>query len=493
MSIVTQGTDAQGEQVNIQETVGLTASASASSSDEDAGADDVPTSGVATGGDTEIVDSTVQAHGNITDALTGTIVAVDPTTRIKTTTTDNISVTGTDDENDQDDETDIRTQSGAAGSSENDTANQTNSSTLVINSSGAENITETNPDGSSAERVHEHDRFRHRRAISASVNLARSADGTTTTTPSGTETGSSTSSDPAVGSSTWSNQPLDQTSLDSFASNAAPLSDVSASGAGTGGSTGTGGGSGSTGGNNGGSADGSTTPPAPIPGAEIPAIKTVVADLCDGAKEKQAAAPAKVKTTTPYADGTVDYLYDNGVILRLFPDKSMATITQNWAGSKDEPILMSIEIDYLSSPQVIMSINYIETGGLTVIKYPASEKGRGGIVQYAGAAEVIPSKIVPPNGATEKPTKASIIAKLENKLWPNGKGDGTELEISKEINEAIALAVTAKTDEGGIQPTEIGLKFIIEKIQKERAKPEPLPAKLKRAKDSKIAPIPQDK
>ncbi len=122
---------ALGEQVNIQETVGLTASASASSSDEDAGADDVPASGAATGGDTETVDSTVQAHGNITDTLTGTIVAVDPTTAIKTTTTDNISVTGTDDERDHDDETDVRTQSGGRPvHRKNDTANQTNSSTL---------------------------------------------------------------------------------------------------------------------------------------------------------------------------------------------------------------------------------------------------------------------------------------------------------------------------------------------------------------------------
>ncbi len=287
MSIVTQGTDTQGEQVNIQETVGLTASASATSSDEDAGADDVPTSGAATGGDTETVDATVQAHANIADTLTGTIIAVDPTTGIKTTTTDNISVTGTDDEHDQDDETDVRTQSGSAGSSENDTANQTNSSTLVINSSGTENVTQTNPDGSSA-GAPTNTTSSSTDTISASVNLARSADGTTTTTPSGTETGSSTSSNPAVGSSTWSNQPLDQTSLDSFASNAAPLSDVSASGAGTSGNSGSGGGSGSTSGGTSGSTGGTAAPSPPGPDAAEEAMETEEADLCDGAKDKQA-------------------------------------------------------------------------------------------------------------------------------------------------------------------------------------------------------------
>ncbi len=242
IGIATQGTDAQGAQINVQETIGLTANGTASSSDDDTGDDDVDASGAETGGDTETVDANVQEHAGITDTLNGTVVTIDPNTGIKTTTTDNISVTGTDDEDDHDDETDVRTQSGTAGSSENDTANQTNSSTLVINSSGTENVTETNPDGSSA-GAPTNTTSSSTDSINASVNLSRAADGTTTTTPSGTETGSSTSSNPTIGSSTWSNQPLNQGSLNTLSSGVAVMSDVSAEAGGSGGSSGSGGGS----------------------------------------------------------------------------------------------------------------------------------------------------------------------------------------------------------------------------------------------------------
>ncbi len=104
--INTQGTDSQGEQVNSQEIILLNGNATATVNDEDIGED---TSGIASKpatADTETVHADVLSHATLSDAIGGSIVSVNPNTGVKTTTTDNLSITGSDDEHDDEDETD---------------------------------------------------------------------------------------------------------------------------------------------------------------------------------------------------------------------------------------------------------------------------------------------------------------------------------------------------------------------------------------------------
>jgi hypothetical protein len=218
------GNDAPGETVSFRETINLNANATDQVSDEDKGEVN-PAGG---GGDTETAHVDVTGHAGITDTIVGTVVTVDPNTGITRTVSDNITATGTDDEHDHGDETDVR-----AGGTDSDTADQTDTSNLTVSSNGTETVTQTNPDGTLAGPTTTTTNSAND-AIHASVALARAATGggsatqsSSTTTPSGTETGSRTSSNPAVGSASWSNLSLDQATLNQLAANSAPPSNVS--------------------------------------------------------------------------------------------------------------------------------------------------------------------------------------------------------------------------------------------------------------------------
>jgi hypothetical protein len=238
-----QGTDTQGETVNAQETILLNGNATDSVSDEDVGEEDAGIAGAPPSGDTEVVHADVQVHTGITDTITGTITKVDPTTGIKTTTTDNDVFTGTDDEHDHEDETDVR----SPGQPDNDTATQNDASTLSIAWNDSENVTQTNPDGSVV-GAPTNTTNSGNDTISSNVALTTGSDGTVTKTPTGSHTGSNISSDPSVGTTTWTGQALDQPTLDAFSASATPLSNVSTQGAGQGSNSGSSGSTGSSGG-----------------------------------------------------------------------------------------------------------------------------------------------------------------------------------------------------------------------------------------------------
>jgi hypothetical protein len=215
IKVTTQGTDTQGEQVNIQETISLNGTATNSSSDEDAGEDGVLASGASTGGDTETVHADVQANVGMTDSISGTVVSINSATGVTTTTSDNITISTSGDQHEHEDETDAR----VAGSPDSDTANQTDSTSATTNWNASQTVTSTNADGSvAAGPTTTTDGGND--ALAASVGLALAADGTVTKSASGSHTGSDSSSDPSVGTISWSNQPVDQTSLDQMSASA---------------------------------------------------------------------------------------------------------------------------------------------------------------------------------------------------------------------------------------------------------------------------------
>ncbi len=196
--INTQGTDSQGEQVNSQEIILLNGNATATVNDEDIGEDTSGIAGKPATADTETVDADVLSHATVEDVLGGSIVSVDPNTGIKTTTTDNLSITGTDDEHDHEDETD--SQSDGVGQ---DTLTQTNTDPLVLVWVITESVISALPDGSQAAPPTDN---------TNSGNATVTANDTLTNGANGQITGAPTASDPS--------------SANEFAQNASPLVNV---------------------------------------------------------------------------------------------------------------------------------------------------------------------------------------------------------------------------------------------------------------------------
>ncbi len=145
--VTVQGTDAQGNQSNLQQTTTFNVTATDSGTDEDIGEEDEFDGDLVDEGDTETLHDDAVSHAVFGESIIGTLITVDPTTQIKTVTTDNSSVTGTDDQHDHDGETDTETET-PAGGSESDTINQTDTDpmVLVVNANGT--VTVWNPDGS---------------------------------------------------------------------------------------------------------------------------------------------------------------------------------------------------------------------------------------------------------------------------------------------------------------------------------------------------------
>ncbi len=197
--INTQGTDSQGEQVTSQEGILLVGNATATVNDEDIGEDTSGIAGKPATADTETVDADVLSHATVEDVLGGSIVSVDPNTGIKTTTTDNLSITGTDDEHDHEDETDVR----SAGSPDQDTFAQTNTDPLLLVWVITESVISALPDGSQAAPP-TNDNTSGNQTIQANDTLTNGANGQITGAP--------TASDP--------------NSANRFAQNAAPLVNV---------------------------------------------------------------------------------------------------------------------------------------------------------------------------------------------------------------------------------------------------------------------------
>jgi len=220
--INTQGTDAQGEQINSQETLGLTGNATSSVNDEDIGEETVGINepgGIITDTptetDTETVDADVQSHATLIDTIIGTIVAVDATTGIKTTTTDNISISGGDDEHDHEDETDAR----VAGVSDNDTITQTDTDPLTLVWNNSEGVTYTNPDGSAASPpTNETDNGNS--TTSMSVASSKDANGNTTITSASAQTVTDNSSNQNGTTTTTTTTPADTNLVSQFTSSA---------------------------------------------------------------------------------------------------------------------------------------------------------------------------------------------------------------------------------------------------------------------------------
>ncbi len=186
--INTQGTDSQGEQVNSQEIILLNGNATATVNDEDIGED---TSGIASKpatADTETVHADVLSHATLSDMLGGSIVSVDPNTGVKTTTTDNLSINGSDDEHDDEDETD--SQSDGVGQ---DTITQTDTDPMTLAWVVAEVVAFTNPDGSTASpSTTSSDNGNSTTAMSVTSSTTPGGGTSTTTTASQTVTDTST-------------------------------------------------------------------------------------------------------------------------------------------------------------------------------------------------------------------------------------------------------------------------------------------------------------
>jgi hypothetical protein len=230
----TQGTDLQGEQVNLQATITNNANGTNSLSDLDDGADNVSSATGDTGGDTERVLADVQFNETIVQTLTGTIISTDPTTGVQTTTTENDSDTNSSSLHDQEDETDIRTRT-PAGETDNDTATQTDTNTQTENWTDSETIAPSNGTPTTTTNTGGN-------TLNSSVGLQYAPDGSQTSTATGTETGTNTSSDPTVGTTNWTNQTVESTRLSEFASNANRLTNLAppaAAGAGGGSGSGT--------------------------------------------------------------------------------------------------------------------------------------------------------------------------------------------------------------------------------------------------------------
>jgi hypothetical protein len=220
----TQGTDLQGEQVNLQATITNNANGTNSLTDEDDGGDNVSSVNGDTGGDTEIVHADVLSGATIIQTLTGTIASTDPATGIKTTTSEDDTDSNTSSLQDHEDETDIRTRT-PAGETDNDTADQTDTNTQTENWTDSETVTPTNPDGSSAGTPTTTTNTGGN-ILGSTIGLQYAPDGSQTPTATGTESGSNTSSDPAVGTTAWTNQPVDSTRLNEFTSNVSRLTNL---------------------------------------------------------------------------------------------------------------------------------------------------------------------------------------------------------------------------------------------------------------------------
>ena len=88
----------------------------------------------------------VLSHATLSDMLGGSIVSVDPNTGVTTTTSDNFSITQSDDEHDHEDETDVR----SAGNPDQDTFSQTNTDPDEETVDSTETVTYTSQNGSQA-------------------------------------------------------------------------------------------------------------------------------------------------------------------------------------------------------------------------------------------------------------------------------------------------------------------------------------------------------
>ena len=208
LGVVISGTDSQGEQVSIQQTVAFDRSGSAA-------IDDDVKSAEAVNGATQTSDNLVAtgtSSGTISVIQTGAVTVVDPTSGVKTVTTDNTSVSASGGDQASEGET-VSTSSSGTNS---DTASQTDSLSGTIGWNVSETSTQTNADGTSAGTP---TGFTDSGSdtINASAAIAPAANGTTSATAIGNETGMETSSAPINGSPSWSNTPVAQSGANQLA------------------------------------------------------------------------------------------------------------------------------------------------------------------------------------------------------------------------------------------------------------------------------------
>jgi hypothetical protein len=194
-SVVTiQGTDSDGSQVNLSESVTL----DDSEDDEVTDNDQQPEGGQGS----ETIHNHDVTFADIVDKLTGSIAKTDPTTGITTTTTLNDQVST--EENDTADETDGLSSTGPATLAQTDGGTETDSRNIQ------ENVTQTNPDGTpvqTAAATTSTDNGNN--ATTWQNSLSQSAGAQPTQTINATETGFDSSSDPTIGATSWTNRALD--------------------------------------------------------------------------------------------------------------------------------------------------------------------------------------------------------------------------------------------------------------------------------------------
>src|SRR5207245_10647894 len=135
----------------------------------------------------------VPANVGINDTVTGSVTSTDPTTGVKTTTTADVAITGSDHVHDHEDETDTHTDNASGSPVRNDIASQTNSDIVSTTWNGSQTVARMNPDGTLIGTPNTTSGS-GTDAVNSSVVLSKAVAGTVTATPLATDSGSSTSS-----------------------------------------------------------------------------------------------------------------------------------------------------------------------------------------------------------------------------------------------------------------------------------------------------------
>jgi hypothetical protein len=195
VQVVIQGTDSQGEQVYLQETIDFNGTT------DDGTTDDVKNSadGTETEADTQTGGTTLV--GSITENFT--ITSTDANTGIRTVTTDTLTSNGAGSEQASESEIDNQSPSGTIA----DSGSGGDTGSTSVSWSVTEKTTYTNPDGSqAASPATTTDSGSD--VTNLQTSLAVAPDGTTTATVTATNSGSDNSSDPVTGNTSWNNNAI---------------------------------------------------------------------------------------------------------------------------------------------------------------------------------------------------------------------------------------------------------------------------------------------
>jgi hypothetical protein len=189
--VTSQGSDSSGSQSTVQETITLDDSGSSNASDDNVLAAD--------GTDTESLDGEAVGNASISDTLTATATSINPTTGVKTVTTDTFTISGNDNEHDQENETDTAGPTGAVS----DTGNDSEGGGEEITWNTGHTAVVTNSDGSSAGAPTSvtdsgSDNFTWQDSLGLGTN------GQFTQTLTNNESGTDSPSDSASGPRSWS-------------------------------------------------------------------------------------------------------------------------------------------------------------------------------------------------------------------------------------------------------------------------------------------------